>query len=215
MWHMDSDTGRILPCNAESLKDCRYKAKYHYPSYSEALAAQDEMFGKQFAKQANDPHYNITPNSYSQYAYLEELEQDKAMEIVETTDDTGIIIDILNRKLFFSNDGRFIKAAIRNQHFPKDYLQSYCDFVDDYQVEFIADIYCSGLLTAEQKEQMIQNTENETLKKWLMKEQENDDDIEDTKEDDVFKPLPDSFRDLRKEKDDSFKPLPNSFREWK
>ena len=35
--------------------------------------------------------------------------------------------------------------------------------------------------------------------------------------DDCLKPLPDSFRDLRKEKDDddSFKPLPNSFREWK
>ena len=176
-WHVDPEIGRINRCTANTIDDCKYVKKHgkkavnlHFDSWSEAQTAVEELFGKKFDALPRDIEYEYTTNPFSQYGDLDFMDEDEAMEILRTTDNPQIIRDVLDRRLCFTNDGRFILATLKNPHFPQERLDSYCEYPDNYVDAFLTHIYVSGLLSPEQKQTMEQSTENEKLKMWLAQE---------------------------------------------
>ena len=168
MWHVLPGERHIGKCFFKKREYCKFyqqdKNTEHFETYDEALFFQQDKLIEENKLLPPDIQFEIdAENKFSRHGKLDLLRESERMEIAETTNDDSILRDIFNKKLFLTDDARYIEVALRNQHFPEDLRNELVKNPDIYVEDRIYTLVGSGTLSGRQLLDIIKNSLNHDL----------------------------------------------------
>lgn len=169
-YHINPNTGIPSICRAKN-GQCPYGGNYgnenHYDTYSEALMnSQKELENNYKLLPASKvAMYDILETKYyNKITYQHEDLPENEVELknmIKTTDNVNLIIDILEGKLLIEDDWGTLGVALQNPNLPRDFInQVIYESPEEYHIETRRHIMLNPSLTHKDIIHVVNNSED-------------------------------------------------------